>query len=133
VGTLNFTPASGPSAGTPLTVDLYSFSTSAQQPLNIGSQSSGAGAGKVTFSPATMTIPVGAASMALLDDFTAGDHLNNVSVTLDGSSATPVESITLNLVVVSTITTQSDGSNAVVPQVQVGLNYGDAQYALATG
>ena len=133
VGTLNFTPTSGPSAGTPLTVDLYSFSTSAQQTLSIGSQSGGAGAGKATFTPATMTLPVGPASMALQDAFAAGDHFTKVVVTLDGSNATPVETITLSLVLVSTITTQSDGSNAVVPQVQVGLAYGGAQYALTTG
>ena len=129
VGTLSFTPTSGPSAGTPLTVDLYSFSISAQQTLNIGSQSGGAGAGKVTFSPATMTIPVGPASMALVD----GAHFATATVTLNGSNGTPVETITLNLVAVSTITTQSDGSNAVMPQVQVGLAYGGVQYALTTG
>ena len=133
VGTLSFTPTSGPSAGKPLTVDLYSFSISAQQTLNIGSQSGGAGAGKVTFSPATMTIPVGPASMALQDAFAAGDHFSKVVVTLDGSNATPVETITLSVVLVSTITTQSDGSNAVMPQVQVGLAYGGVQYALTTG
>ncbi len=133
IGTMNFTPTSGPSSGTPLTVDLYSFSTSAQQSLSIGSQSGGAGAGKVTFTPATVTLPVGPASMALQDALAAGDHFTTVRVTLDSSSATPVETITLNLVAVSTFTTQSDASNAVVPQVQVGLVYGGAQYALTTG
>ncbi len=133
IGTMNFTPTSGPSSGTPLTVDLYSFSTSAQQPLSIGSQTGGVGAGKVTFTPATVTLPVGPASMALQDALAAGDHFTTVTVTLDSSSATPVETITLNLVAVSTFTTQSDASNAVVPQVQVGLVYGGAQYALTTG
>jgi len=71
--------------------------------------------------------------MALQDAFAAGDHLTTVTVTLDSSTATPVETITLNLVAVSTITTQSDGSSPVVPQVQVGLMYGGAQYALTTG
>ena len=131
VGTFTFTPLSGPSAGSPLTVDLYSFSTSAQQVLSVGSSSGGAGAGKVTFNPATMTIPVGPASMALMDAFNAGDHFDTVTVSLDSLTATPVETITLKLVAVSTITTQSDGSNAVVPEVQVGLEYGGAQYALA--
>lgn len=131
VGTFTFTPISGPSAGSPLTVDLYSFSTSAQQVLSIGSSSSGAGAGKVTFSPATMTIPVGPASMALMDAFNAGDHLDTATVSLDSLNATSVETITLKLVGVSTISTQSDGSNAVVPEMQVGLEYGSAQYALA--
>jgi type VI protein secretion system component Hcp len=110
---------------------MYSFSASAQQTLNIGSQSGGAGAGKVTFSPATMTIPVGPASMALMDAFNAGDHFDTATVTLDALNATPVETITLKLVAVNTIATQSDGSNAVQPQMQVGLEYGDAQYALA--
>ena len=131
VGTLTFTPLSGPSAGTPLTVDLYSFSTSAQQLLSIGSSSGGTGAGKNTFSPATMTIPVGPASMALMDAFNAGDHFDTATVSLDALNAAPVETITLKLVAVSTISTQSDGSNAVVPQMQVGLNYGDAVYTLA--
>lgn len=132
VGTFTFTPASGASAGTPVAVNMYSFSASAQQALNIGSQSSGAGAGKITFSPATMTIPVGPGSMALLDAFNAGDHFATATVVLNSSNGTPVETITLTLVVVSALTTVSDGSGTTPPQMQVSLEYGGSQYALST-
>jgi type VI protein secretion system component Hcp len=111
---------------------MYSFSASAQQALNIGSQSSGAGAGKITFSPATMTIPIGPGSMALLDAFNAGDHFTTATVMLNTSSGTPAETITLTLVAVSAVTTESDGSSTTPPQVQVSLEYGGSQYALAT-
>ena len=134
VGTLTFTPQTGASAGTPLTVNLYSFSSSIDQTLGIGSQSSGAGAGKVTFNPATMTIPIGDASLALTDSLYSANPLNSASIVLFApQSTTPVETIDLTLVAVKNVTTSNDGAPSSSPLVAVSIEFGAVQFTLPSG
>lgn len=103
---MTFTPTSGPYANTQLTTDLYSFQDELVQSVDIGSQSGGAGAGKVIFNPAEMTIPVGHTSIKLMDNVESGSPISSVKIVLfDHNSTTPVETLEFRLVLVKDLTT----------------------------
>ncbi len=61
-------------------VEDYSFDI--EQTLNIGSQSSGAGAGKVTFNPFSITRKIDKSSPRVLQMACAGTPFQNVSLGL---------------------------------------------------
>lgn len=66
--------------GTIFEIDDFSFDI--EQVLNIGSQSSGAGAGKVTFNPFQITRKTDRISPQLFQMCCAGQHFSNVSLYL---------------------------------------------------
>lgn len=68
------------SAGNVFEIDDFSFDI--EQVLNIGSQSSGAGAGKVTFNPFQVTRKTDRASPVLFSMCCAGQHFKMVSLYL---------------------------------------------------
>jgi type VI secretion system secreted protein Hcp len=71
-------------------VEDYSFDI--EQVLNIGSQSSGAGAGKVTFNPFSITRKIDRASPVLFDMACSGTAFKQVSLALRKSvGGTPVQ------------------------------------------
>ncbi len=129
VGTLTFTTAQN--TGKSYSTNIYGFSSSIEQVLNIGSQSSGAGAGKVTFNPASLTLPIGSASLALMASANSGAALPSASIVLYGANSTnPVETLNLGLVAVQSVSTSNDGAATSVPQVTVSLEYGSYQLVL---
>ena len=66
----------------PLNVTLDSFNFSLQNTLNIGSQSSGAGAGKVTFNSLTVKFRTNSAdAQRLLQMVRAGQHFSDCTLT----------------------------------------------------
>ena len=67
-------------AGNIFEIDDFSFDI--EQVLNIGSQSSGAGAGKVTFNPFSITRKTDRASPMLFQMCCAGQHFKIVSLYL---------------------------------------------------
>ena len=69
--------------------EVASFSFDIAQTLNIGSASSGAGAGKVTFNPFSITRKVDKASPVLFHMACAGTAFESVILALRRSGATP--------------------------------------------
>jgi hypothetical protein len=89
---IRFTPdqSTGPLDGATL-YQLNSFSFDAQQIFNIGSQSGGAGAGKVTLDPLNFALSQPSLTPALLQMLASGAHFKQVDVLgyrQDGTLAT---------------------------------------------
>jgi type VI protein secretion system component Hcp len=109
---------------------VKSFSFGATQVLNIGSQSSGAGAGKVSFSPLNLQKSVNSLSPTLFQYAAAGTPYEFVTLVLrtsaNGSTAAatfPYLKVTFKLVAVNTIN-WSVPSNASDCSEAVGFEYG---------
>lgn len=91
--------------------DIYSFSGSQQQTLNIGSQSTGAGAGKVTFQPFSVTKLPDNSSPQLFEWLAAGNALDSGEIDLYKPSSTDVaEKYELKLVASASLATSNNGS-----------------------
>jgi|HubBroStandDraft_5_1064220.scaffolds.fasta_scaffold489367_1 type VI secretion system secreted protein Hcp len=109
--------------------EIDDFSFDIEQVLNIGSQSSGAGAGKVTFNPFQITRKSDRASPILYTMCCAGQHFKTVSLYLRraGGGTTDVKNMTSGttflrfdfaLVAVKTISwSGSDGDDACKEEV----------------
>lgn len=114
VGTVTLTPAADSIPGEstdaqPITFKIYDFSSTSDQDL--GSQSSGAGAGKVTFEPITMTKLPDASSPELFQILTSGAHFTSAEVQLYGQDGTTVaETFDYELVALQSITTTNSGA-----------------------
>lgn len=106
VGSVTLTPYTGAAISFP----IYDFSSGLTQTLNIGSQSSGAGAGKVTFQPITMTKVPDASSPQLLKMLAAGQSFNTAEVQLYGKDGSVAETFDYKLVALKSITTTNSGA-----------------------
>jgi len=113
--------------------EIDDFSFDIEQVLNIGSQSSGAGAGKVTFNPFQVTRKTDRASPTFFMMCCAGQHFSQVSLCLrraggaagsdSMSSGTTFLRFDFALVAVKTISwSGSDGDEA--PKEEVTFEYG---------
>jgi type VI secretion system secreted protein Hcp len=84
LGQLNPTPAgetTNPTFANPTKAfDLTSFTLDAQNPMTIGSATSGAGAGKVHFQGFQFTKPLDKYSAPLFQDLASGTHLTSVEI-----------------------------------------------------
>lgn len=120
--------------GTVFEIDDFSFDI--EQVLNIGSQSSGAGAGKVTFNPFQITRKTDRASPKLFTMCCAGQHFKQVVLCLrraggaaSGSSKTSGTTFLrfdFGLVAVKTVSwSGSDGDES--PKEEVTFEYGALQ------
>lgn len=121
--------------------EIDDFNFDIEQVLNIGSQSSGAGAGKVTFNPFTVTRKTDRASPTLFTMCCAGQHFQIVSLYIrraggGGSSLTATQGAVSSgttflrfdfaLVAVKTISwSGSDGDES--PKEEVAFEYGALQ------
>ena len=121
--------------------EIDDFNFDIEQVLNIGSQSSGAGAGKVTFNPFTITRKTDRASPILFTMCCAGQHFEMVSLYLRraggaGSSLTAAQGdvssgstflrFDFALVAVKTVSwSGSDGDES--PKEEVAFEYGALQ------
>jgi type VI secretion system secreted protein Hcp len=86
------------------------------QTLNIGSQGSGAGAGKATFQPLTVTRPFDECSPGLLPNLFTGTVLKTVTLTQYGSSkgdnaGVPLMVVTLTTAAISNYTIGGDATH----------------------
>jgi type VI secretion system secreted protein Hcp len=70
---------------------VSSFELDAQNPITIGSASSGAGAGKATFEKFTFVKPVDKYSAQLFQDLTSGTHLGSVEIVVRRPGANGME------------------------------------------
>jgi type VI secretion system secreted protein Hcp len=108
-------------------VEDYSFDV--MQTLNIGSQSTGAGAGKVTFNPFSITRKIDKASPKLFEMCCSGAAFANVALLLRKGSGTAGGALTIarfdfKLVAVKTIAWKQ---GTEVPTETVGFEYGGLQ------
>jgi hypothetical protein len=107
VGTVTLTPDGGDS---PVSFDIYDFSSTFQQTVNIGSQTGGAGAGKVTFQPFTMTKLPDASSPQLFTWLAGGTALQSAKIQLYGKDGSVAETFDCKLVALSSLTTTNTGA-----------------------
>jgi type VI protein secretion system component Hcp len=113
-----------------VTIEVDSTNFEAVQSLNIGSQSTGSGAGKVAFGPFTFTKKPDINSPDLWTRLCSGTPFLKVSVSaaVDSTSA-PFFTFTMGLVAVKTIAfsaSKGDGS----PLETITLQYGQSAYSV---
>lgn len=110
VGKVTLTPA-GAGDTTPISFNIYDFSSAYDQATSTGS--SGAGAGKVTFQPITMTKLADASSPKLFQMLAAGDHFSSAEVQLYAKDGTTVaETFDYTLVGLASLTTTNTGATS---------------------
>lgn len=114
-------------------LQVVSLQYDAEQTLNIGSQSTGAGAGKVTFNPLTIVKGLDALSPKLFQFMCAGTAFKTVEIlfakpTPDNSTTAVYFKIILKLAAVKTqaISSVADCSNGCVAE-SVSFEYGGLQ------
>jgi len=96
--------------------DVHEFSGNVEQTLNIGSQSSGAGAGKITFDPFSFSLPPTSVDPQLFQMCAAGTAFKTMEVMFyhplnaSGAIGAPYLVLTLKLVAVKTIGWSLDAS-----------------------
>ena len=105
-------------------IEDYSFDI--EQTLNIGSQSSGAGAGKVTFNPFSITRKIDRASPVLFQMACSGTAFQTVALVLRKSAGASTAGeaflkFTFKLVAVKTI---ANAYSAEAPKEKVTFEYG---------
>ena len=112
-------------------VEDYSFDI--EQVLNIGSQSSGAGAGKITFNPFSITRKIDIVSPLLFQDACTGSPIKNMALGLRKSTGGKSAGVfflvfTFKLVAVKTISWAHDDES---PKETITFEYGGlvVQYA----
>jgi type VI protein secretion system component Hcp len=119
----------GYTAGAAATViEVQTASFDAVQVLNIGSQSTGAGAGKVTFNPFTVTRKPDANSATFWSQMCSGTPFKTVVLTAtDG--ATPLFTFSMGLVAIKTMSISASETGGVVETVS--FQYGQGAYGAA--
>ena len=117
----------------PVTIEVLTVSFDIEQTLNIGSQSAGAGAGKVTFNPFSITRKVDCASPTFFQMACSGKSFQTVGLGIRkaaGNEASGVMNLafTFKLVAVKTVSWAHDDE---APKETVTFEYGalDIQYA----
>lgn len=120
-----------PEVGSPLTFDIYAYSAAQQQSATIGAQSGGAGAGKVTFQPITVTKPVDASSPRLLVLLGKGVALKSAEVQLLAPDGSIAETVNLKLVLLTSLTTSNSG--AATDRIHEDLSLDAGSIAVTVG
>lgn len=112
---------------TPIVFPVESFGYSVEQTLNIGSQSTGAGAGKITFNPFSITRLVDAYSPKLLVLCASGTPYKTAVLSVTAAKAAqPLAVYTMKLVAIKTLSTA--GSQHGGPLMEtVTFEYGGLQ------
>ena len=104
--------STGPLDGSTL-YQLNSFSFDDQQTLNIGSQSSGAGAGKVTFNPLDLVLTQPALTPALFEMLATGAAFKEVDVLGYGQDGTLATDDSFGLVAASDLGSSANGDTDI--------------------
>lgn len=112
-----------------LTFPVETVSFDVEQTLNIGSQSTGAGAGKIMFNPFVITRIPDIFSPKLFTICASGTPFKNAtfSVTPDGATA-PVLMYKLGLVAIKTISVSGNQHGGFLPVETVSFEYGALQF-----
>lgn len=112
------------------TTELMSFSLSSQNPTTIGSATGGAGTGKITFSPLTITKQTDSNSPTFLKYCATGAHFDRVTLYVTKPSAAGIETVAeiyvLGLVYVSGISNDVTSGDDVVTET-ITLVYGQLE------
>jgi type VI secretion system Hcp family effector len=122
-GTVSSSGANGNSN----TFDIDDFSFDIGEARTIGSQSSGAGAGKVSFSPFKITKKMDSSSPQLFQSAVNGEAIRSVSCTFFRDKKTEGEAVGPYLTAILTNATitrfKVDGTGTDVPRVSFWLTY----------
>jgi hypothetical protein len=132
-------------SASPLTLTPVSFSFGIQNTTDIGSQSSGAGAGKVTFNTLTVKFRTNKTVVQLLQDVETGKHYSACTLTETIRSqgrrlgAATVFTWDFHLVFPSSVTmigsdgsnTNSGGTDVPTGYVEAGFEYGAVQASVS--
>lgn len=133
VGTLTFTTSNPSSTFSTFTENLYSFDMPMSSSISIGSSSTGVGAGKVSFTAASFSVPVGPTALELDRALMGGFPLNGVKIVLFAPATTnPEVAIGLKTVYVTKGDLHNDGAASSQPLDDFTIEYGSAQYQLPT-
>jgi len=103
--TLVLTPTAG---GTTTSLGISSYDFTEAVAANIGSQSSGAGAGKVTFNPLVVTVPLGEAAASALATGSS-DTFASAQLTVPGAHGQDALNVTFGLVKLDQVEWASTG------------------------
>ena len=133
VGTLTFTTSNPSSTFSTFTENLYSFDMPMSSSISIGSSSTGVGAGKVSFTAASFSVPVGPTALELDRALMGGFPLHGVKIVLFAPATTnPEVAIGLKTVYVTKGDLHNDGAASSQPLDDFTIEYGSAQYQLPT-
>jgi type VI protein secretion system component Hcp len=118
-------------ATAPVTIEVLTVSFDIEQTLNIGSQSSGAGAGKITFNPFSITRRPDAHSAQFWQMACSGTAFRKATLTASRpGSTTPFVTFTMGLVAIKTIAISADESSDITETVT--FEYGQGAYGAAS-
>ena len=111
-----------------IVVDVETIAFDVEQTLNIGSQSSGSGAGKITFNPFSITRHVDKSSPTLFLHCASGTPFKTakLTVTPEGANA-PFITYLMKLVAIKTIAVQGNQHGGPLPLENVSFEYGGLQ------
>lgn len=104
-------------------IRLSDFSTDIEQTLNIGSQSTGAGAGRVTFNPFTIRKPIDATSPTLFTNAASGTPFKTAELFVANAKGIILLVFTFKLVAVKTVSWSVSAGDEGVSEV-VTFEYG---------
>jgi type VI protein secretion system component Hcp len=111
-------------------IEVQSASFDAVQVLNIGSQSTGSGAGKVTFNPFSITRKPDANSATFWSQMCSGTPFRTVTLTAtDGAAATPFLTFTMGLAAIKTVSVSASEAGGAIEIVT--FQYGQGTYGAA--
>ena len=123
-------------SATAIPTELISYSFDIEQTLNIGSQATGAGAGKVTFNPLTITKRVDVNSSTLFSMCCSGTPFKYLDILLvaptepSGKTPPPFAGYGLGLVAVKTIS-HADNSGGETVMENVSFEFGQLSIGYA--
>lgn len=130
VGTVTIRPRSGST----VTFDIYDYSAGLAAPATVGGVPGGIVAGKTTVSPLTVAKLADSSSPVLMEWLTTGEMLNSVVITLDGTDGKPLETVTLEDALVTSLATTNAGAatdrlmdKVAFAAAKVGLKVGTAE------
>lgn len=120
VGHMSLTPGSGD----PITFDIEDYSAAQQQSETVGSGTGGAGAGKVSFQPISVSKHVDASSPKLFTLLASGAHLVSGQIQLTAADGTVTETVDLRQIVLASLTTSNSGAATDQLHEQLTLQVG---------
>jgi type VI protein secretion system component Hcp len=123
-----YTPTAPAGAG--LAIEVQTASFGGVQTLNIGSQSTGAGAGKVTFNPFVVTRKPDANSAMFWSQMCSGTPFKTMSLTAtEAGASAPLLTFTMGLVAIKSLNVAASESGEVIETIT--FEYGQGTYGAA--
>ena len=113
--------------GTPITFEVEDYSFDIEQTLNIGSGSSGAGAGKITFHPFTVSTRPGTQTVALYQAMGDGSVFPSAELMVPGPGGRMRLDAKFRFVVPITLHEHVGGGGGRYPAEDISFEYGGLQ------